>query len=225
MPRSILWCSLVFAVFCLFVPAAVRAENAKVTVVITNQGLDVEKKAWFGVYQPDHHDSYIDYAYSGNSLEVPAGTYDIGIIFEDDAVKHEKWLTGQALEGEVRQTVELGIKTAQVKFTVTNNGADVGAKAWWGVYPPGERDTYIAYKYSGQPMTIVAGTYDIGIEFNDDSAKVKKWLPGEKLENKVEKTVELGQPLAEVTYTVTNNGAVVGRKAWWGVYRPGKHDS
>jgi hypothetical protein len=192
---------------------------------ITNNGQDLGHKAWWGVYDVGKHDSYIAYKYSGERMTINAGTYDIGIEYSDGALKKKKWLENETLEGSQDKTVELGEAVTQAKVTITNGGVDVGRNAWWGVYKPGDHSNYLAYKYSGEPMTIGAGNYDIGIDFTDGDAHEKRWLDNQVFGNDYKNTVELGIPLASIKINVTNNGVDVGRKAWWGLYDKGERSN
>ena len=211
-------CALVTAL-----PAA--AQNATVTYTITNHGVELGEKAWFGVYRPGEHDSYLLYAYSGKSLEIADGTYDVGVTYQDGNLKVERWFEKQVLRGDVRQTVELDVNVAQLTVRITNGGADPGEKAWWGLYKPGEHDHYLAYEYSGKTLPVLEGTYDIGVEFKDGDAKVQRWLTNQRIAGRDEVRVELSQPLAHMVLTVTNGGKDTGEKSWWAIYKPGEHDS
>ena len=189
---------------------------------ITNNGADLGRKAWWGVYPVGEHSSYIGYQYSGERMTINAGTYDIGIEYKDGSLEKHKWIENEKLEGDTDKTIELGEAVAQAKVIITNGGVDVGRKAWWGVYNTGKHSSYLAYKYSGESMTIGAGTYDIGIDFTDGDAHEKRWIENQVLGKDYSNTVELNIPLAAVKILVTNNGVDVGRKAWWGLYEKGE---
>ncbi|MCC6932877.1 MAG: VWA domain-containing protein [Deltaproteobacteria bacterium] len=195
-----------------------NAPVAQASYKITNGGLDIGRKAWWGVYKPGEHGSYLGYKHSGEKMTIAAGTYDIGIEYEDDALKKEKWLLNEKLEGSIEKSVELGEAVSHAKVTITNSGVDVGRKAWWGVYKQGEHNSYLAYKHSGEEMTIGSGSYDIKIDFTDGDAHEERWLKNQVFNQNYNNTVELGLGLAELKIIVTNNGIDVGRKAWWGIY-------
>jgi hypothetical protein len=185
---------------------------ARVTYTVTNAGAPIHiNHGWFGLYRVGERgiESYVAYARTGNSVTVPAGVYDVGLHFFEGAAAGHRWLENLRFEGTVDRRIEVGLALARVTVVVTNGGIAVGPyKAWWGLYAPGDREhaNYVAYAAAGAPITIAAGTYDLGVHFADGPARLVKWIPGGLFEGSVERTVEVGVPLADVLVHVTRRG-------------------
>jgi hypothetical protein len=200
------------ALLSLVAAAEARADDAVLQLTMTTGGEPVGRySGWFGVYRVGERgtESYLAYAPAGGSVTVPAGTYDVGVNFSEGAAAEHRWLENLRFEGDVDRRVEVGLVLARVTVVVTNGGIPVGPhKAWWGLYAPGDREhaNYVAYAASGAPLTLPAGTYDLGVHFADGPARLVKWIPGVLFEGSVERTVEVGVPLADVVVFVTRRG-------------------
>ena len=57
---------------------------------------------------------------------------------------------------------------------------------------------------------LAAGTYDVDVRFNDGAVSKIIWLDGVALSGAVDRTVEVGASIANVTWHITNHGAEVG---------------
>ena len=108
---------------------------------------------------------------------------------------------------------------AEVRYVITNGGVDVR-----GQRPDPTTDTAgqarrppIAGAASGDPVRLPAGTYDVQVTFNDGDAHKEIWLDNQTFSGKVDRTVELAFPVAEVRYVITNGG--VDTRG----HRPGRH--
>jgi DUF971 family protein len=205
---------------------------AEVRYTVTNGGADTGNKGDIHVYPAGTHSTAgtannpnIGWTNSGQTLRLPAGTFDVRVTFEDGDAKKAIWLDKQVLSGKVEQTVEVGVAVAQVRTVVTNGGTEVKDKAQVVYYPPGKRDgNGITWSNSGETVKVPEGVYDIRIRFADGAAKKEMWLTNQTLSNTVEKTVELGRPIADVRYVVTNGGKDTGDKGEAHFYPHGHHD-
>jgi len=212
--------------FCLLallsaVPAF--AEDAVVRFVIVNHGDDVGDKGKYFIYDLGERKKDLGYAYSGAQAKVPEGTYDVLIRYQDGSVKKEIWLEKRDLSGRVDETVEMNLKLAQVRYTLTNNGISVGNKGRFLIYPVGQKDKELADEPSGSPAMVSAGVYDILLKFKDGSVKKETWLKNQKLEGSVEQTFDVTVNLAEVVVHVTRLGQP-SKIAWCGIYAVNDHD-
>ena len=61
-------------------------------------------------------------------------------------------------------------------------------------------------------MRLPEGNYNVHVTFNDGDAHKEKWLDNQTFSGKVERTVEIGQSVADVHYVITNGGVDVGDK-------------
>ena len=81
----------------------------------------------------------------------------------------------------------------------------------------------IASGSSGDTVRLAAGTYDVDVRFHDGAANKMIWLDGVALSGAVEKTVEVGAPVADVTWHITNHGAEVTSGAVYQIRPGGQH--
>ena len=205
---------------------------ADVRYLITNGGADTGNKGDIHVYPAGTHATIatanppnVGWTNSGQSLRLPAGTYDVRITFEDGDAKKVIWLDQQAFSGSVERTIEVGIALAQVRTTVTNGGTAVKDKAQVVYYPAGKRDgNGITWSSAGETVRIPAGAYDIRVRFADGAANKDVWLTNQSLAGTVEKTVEVGVAVAEVRYAIVNGGTDTGNKGEVRFYPGGHHE-
>ena len=199
---------------------------AALKVVITNGGTDVGGDGTFDVRPAGQHGAdVIAYERSGGTVRVAAGTYDVDARFQDGAVNKTVWLDGLALSGTVEKTVEVGVPIAALKVVITNSGTDVGGDGTFDVRPAGNHGgDVIASERSGGTVRVAAGTYDVDARFQDGAVNKTVWLDGLALSGTVQKTVEVGAPIADVTWHITNHGQDVGDDGLYQIRPNGKHD-
>jgi outer membrane protein OmpA-like peptidoglycan-associated protein len=187
---------------------------ADVTYTVTNGGADTKDThatGLFHVHPARHHDGgTIAWGGSGDKVEVPDGTYDVQIIFSDGAAEKTVWLDNQTLTGTVSKTVEIGMPIADVSVIVTNGGTDTKdtqATGQFHLHRAGRHDGGdVAWGGSGAHVRVPAGQYDIEITFSDGAASKTIWLDNQTFKDRYEHTVEVGLPVVEASYVITNNG-------------------
>lgn len=204
-------------------PWTVFADDAVVRFTITNHGEDVGDRGKYLIYPLGERKKDLGYGYSGTQAKVPEGTYDILLRYHDGGVKKEVWREKKPLAGTVEETVEMDVKLAQVKYTLTNNGVAIGNKGRFLIFPAGEKKDEMADEPSGSAATVAAGVYDVLLKFKDGSVKKELWLQNQRFEGSVEKTIDVAVNLAEVVIHVTRLGQP-SKIAWCGVYAPGERD-
>jgi outer membrane protein OmpA-like peptidoglycan-associated protein len=163
---------------------------------------------------------------SGDEITVPAGTYDVDVNYTDGNASKMIWLDGLAISGRVEKTVDIGLPVAALHVLVTNGGADVGGNGKFEVRPKGNHDAdVIASAGSGGTVRVAAGTYDVDVRFEDGATSKTVWLDGLALSGTVDRTVEVGAQVADVTWHITNHGADVGDDGKYEIRPAGKHDA
>jgi outer membrane protein OmpA-like peptidoglycan-associated protein len=229
---------VIAGLFCLglvLLAGAAAAADANVTYTITNGGVPIngsQAAGQFHLYPPGHHDrDSVGWGNSGDHATVPAGAYDVQITFSDGAAHKEIWLDNQNIDGTVARNVEIGIPIGEASYKITNGGVDaIGtqASAQFHLYPPGHHDgDSVAWGNSDDHVRVPAGNYDVQINFSDGSVQKEIWLDNQAIAGTVAKTVEIGAPLADVSYKVTNGGADTNgtqASAQFHLYPPGHHD-
>ena len=203
-----------------------RPGDAEVQFTITNGGADVGGKGEAHFYSPGNHGGGgIDWARSGNAVHVPPGSYDVHVTFMDGTAAKDIWLTNQNFSGKVQKTVEIALPVAEVSYIITNSGADVGGKGEAHFYPPGKHGGGgFDWIRSGGSAHMPAGNYDVHVTFMDGTAVKDLWLNNQSFSGKVQKTVEIAAPVAEVSYVITNSGVDVKDKGEAHFYPHGHHD-
>ena len=184
---------------------------AALTVVIINGGADVGGNGTFEVRPAGQHGAdAIAYAGSGGMVRVAAGTYDVDARFQDGAANKTIWFDGLVLSGPIEKTIDMAMPVAALTVVITNGGADVGGNGTFEVRPAGQHGAdVIAYEGSGGTVRVAAGTYDVDARFRDGNVEKMVWLDGLALSGIVQKTIEVGAPVADVTWHITNHGADV----------------
>ncbi len=198
----------------------------EVRYTITNGGIDVRGHGEADYFPAGQHDGpKIAWAGSGDSVRLPAGTYNVLVSFNDGDAHKQMWIDNQNFSGTVEKTVEVGVQIAEVRYVITNGGVDVGGKGEARYFPPGPHDgPSITWAQSGNPVRVPAGTYNVHISFDDGDAHKQMWLDNQTFSGKVDKTVEVGLQLTDVRYVITNLGVDVGGKGEVRYFPPGPHD-
>jgi outer membrane protein OmpA-like peptidoglycan-associated protein len=194
-------------------------------VVITNGGKDVAGHGGFEVRPAGNHGGdVIASGRSGDTARLAAGTYDVDVRFNDGSANKTIWLDGVTLSGTVDKTVEIGTPIATLHVVITNGGKDVADHGGFEVRPAGNHGgDVIASGRSGDTARVAAGTYDVDVRFNDGAVNKTIWLDGLALSGAVDKTVEVGASIADVTWHITNHGAEVTSDAIWQLRPGGQH--
>ena len=214
-----------FVLLCLHAaPAA--AGDASVRYVITNGGTDVGGNGQTHYVAHGKHDGpEISWAGSGDTAQIPAGKYDVHVIFSDGAAHKEFWLDNQSFAGHVEKTVELNLPLTDVRYVVTNGGEDTRGNGQTHYFAHGKHDgPEIVWAGSGDSVRMPQGTYDVHMSFSDGAAHKEFWIDNQTFTGTVEKTVEIGLPVAEVRYTITNGGEDTHSNGQIHFVRHGKHD-
>jgi outer membrane protein OmpA-like peptidoglycan-associated protein len=112
---------------------------------------------------------------------------------------------------------------ADLKITVTN-GNDTSGDIRVQVRPAGQHDgDVIADGGSGDDINVAAGTYDVEVTYTDGAARKIIWFDSLAVSGRVEKTVDMGMPVAALRIVITNGGADVGGQGTFEVRPAGQH--
>ncbi len=181
----------------------------KVRYVITNNGQDTKGNGQAHFYPAGHHDgSEVAWEGSGDTVTMPAGTYDVHIQFSDGSANKDLWIDNQTFSGTVEKTVEVGVNVTSVRYVVTNGGVDTKGDGQAHFVQHGHHDgPEVTWESSGDTQRMPAGAYDVHIEFSKGSAHKDFWIDNQNFSGAVEKTVEIGLPVTTVTYVLSNLGA------------------
>ena len=110
-------------------------------------------------------------------------------------------------------------------YLITNGGADTKANGQVHYFQHGHHDgDVVAWSSSGESARIPAGAYDVHVTFADGSASKELWLDNQSFSGKVQKTVEIGLRLADVSYVITNGGVDTKDDGQVHYYQHGHHD-
>jgi outer membrane protein OmpA-like peptidoglycan-associated protein len=210
---------------CSFAGSPAAAADAELEITVTN-GNDTAGEAHVDVRPAGQHNGdVIAGGRSGDVVTLPAGTYDVEVSYVDGNASKVIWFDSMVLSGRIEKKVDMGLPVATLKVVITNGGANVGENGTFEVRPGGQHDAdVIAYERSGGTVRVAAGTYDVDVRFQDGAANKTMWLDGLALTGAVEKTVEVGAPLADVTWHITNHGREVKDDANYQIRPDGKHD-
>ena len=223
--RTLVWVAgLTLTVLCGLLCRPAAADDAQVRYVITNGGVDVAGNGGLHYFRAGKHDEVAAGAHSGETVTLPAGSYDVQVNFDDGDAHKELWIDNQAFSGTVEKTVEIALPIADVRYVVTNNGADTADNGSLHFYQAGRHDSVVSGAHSGQSVRIPAGSYDVQVNFDVGDAHKEMWFDGVTFAGSVDKTVEIALPLTDVRYVITNNGEDAHDKGQVHYYRAGRHD-
>jgi outer membrane protein OmpA-like peptidoglycan-associated protein len=216
---------LAVLLLCGFAGAPAAAADAELKITVTN-GTDTAGEAHVDVRPAGQHNGdVIAGGRSGDDITVPDGTYDVEVSYVDGNASKIIWFDGMVLSSRIEKQVDMGLPVAALKIVITNGGANVGENGTFEVRPAGQHNAdVIAYERSGGTVRVAAGTYDVDVRFNDGAANKTVWVDGLALSGTVEKTVEVGAPLADVTWHIINHGQEVEADAIYQIRPDGKHD-
>ena len=200
--------------------------DAEVTYVITNGSVDVKGEGEAHFYAHGHHNGpTIDWARSGVAAHLPAGNYDVHITFADGAAAKDVWIDDQVFSSKARRTVEIALPVTQVTYVITNGGVDTKDKGEAHYYPRGRHDgRQIDWARSGGAVRLPAGSYNVHVTFMDGSAVKDTWIDNQSFSSTVQKSVEMGVSVADVTYVVANHGVDTKDKGEAHFYPHGHHN-
>lgn len=112
---------------------------------------------------------------------------------------------------------------ADLKVTVTN-GSDTKGEAHVDVRPAGQHGgNVIASGRSGDDIKVPPGTYDVEVSFNDGAANKIVWFDGLAISGHVEKSLDIGMPVATLHVLVANGGTDVVGNGGFEVRPAGNH--
>jgi outer membrane protein OmpA-like peptidoglycan-associated protein len=215
-----------FLLLCAFGGAPAAAADADLKITVTNGSDDLANADIKVQVRPagQHDGDVIAYGGSGDHLTLPAGTYDVDVTYVDGAAQKTIWFDRLALSGHIEKTVDIGMPVAALKIVITNGGADVADNGTFEVRPAGQHGAdVIASARSGGTVRVAAGTYDVDARFQDGAINKMVWLDGLALSGTVQKTVEVGAPVADVTWHITNHGQDVGAEGRYQIRPKGQH--
>ncbi len=217
---------LAAAMLCGPAVASAAAADAEVSYLITNGGVDTKGNGEVHFYPAGHHDgAVVDWARSGGAAHMPAGSYDVHVTFADGSARKDMWLDNQSVSGKVQKTVEIGLPIAEVRYLITNGGVDTKGNGQVHFYPAGHHEgAVVDWASSGGAVRMPAGSYDVNVTFADGEARKDLWLDNQSFSGKVQKTVEINLPIAEVTYLITNGGVDTKGNGEVHFYPAGHHD-
>jgi outer membrane protein OmpA-like peptidoglycan-associated protein len=112
---------------------------------------------------------------------------------------------------------------ADLKITVTN-GADTQGDVRVQVRPAGQHNgDVVAWGSSGDHLQVPPGKYDVEITYNDGAANKVVWLDGFAISGHIEKTIDVGLPVAALHVAIVNNGKDIGDNGTFEVRAAGNH--
>ena len=216
---------LVVLMLCRPTLASAAAADADVTYVITNGGVDVKSEGQVHFVSHGNHDGpTVNWTNSGEPVQIPAGNYDVHVTFADGSATKDFWLDNQSFSGKVRKNIEINLPVTEVSYLITNGGTDTKGNGQVHFYQPGHHDgEVVGWSNSGEPLRMPAGSYDVHVTFSDGSVAKDLWLDNQSFSGKVQKTVEIGVNITEVSYLITNGGADTKNKGQVHYYQPGHH--
>jgi outer membrane protein OmpA-like peptidoglycan-associated protein len=201
------------------------AADADLKITVTN-GADTQGDVRVQVRPAGQHGGgVVAWGGSGDHLQVPPGTYDVEITYNDGAANKVIWLDSFAISGKIEKTIDMGMPVATLHIVITNGGKDVGDNGTFEVRPTGNHGgDVIAYARSGGTVRIAAGTYTVDAKYEDGAVQKVVWLDGQAIAGKIDKSVDVGTPTADVTWHITNHGAEVADDAIYQIRPDGDHD-
>jgi hypothetical protein len=151
----------------------------------------------FRVFAAGRRDEPLAEAESGDDVELPAGLYDVELIYRQGRDYVERWLEGLSLQGEVVREIDIDAARVPLRIEVRREGRLLEG-AWFSVHPVGDERTVVASGMSGTRVEVEPGIYDIGSFYRDRGVEARTWLRSQSVNGAFERTVELNYRPATV---------------------------
>jgi hypothetical protein len=161
----------------------------RLTFLARGKSLPADRGRW-RIFEPGQRLSPLAEGGSGDSVELPAGVYDVGLYYRHGQRRVERWLEGVELRGEVHREVEIAAATASVRVDVLHRGSRL-SDAWYTVQPAGEGRTVLGSGMSGAVVEVEPGIYDIGCFYRNRGVRAEAWLRAQEVVGRLDRQVEL----------------------------------
>ena len=212
----------------VLLPIPVLAQNASLTIHITNNGelLPDPRHGKFYLYEPGKRESYLTWGRAEATVTVPEEKYDLVVVYRNDTIREERLFEEVDLQGEMELDVGFRIQVAQVNLHLTSGGEPVPrGTASYNVHQAGRRGKPLASRRPGQPVTLREGSYDIEITYRALEGLQRHWLESFYVTGLREETMEVGSTSARLSITAVRDGdALPVDSARWRVFRAGDRE-
>ncbi len=165
-------------------PVTLVLAFSRVKVKVTNLGEDLGGKVRLRFYKAGadpESDKEVLGSWSGRSLPLPAGSYDLKLSYDLPHAKKSLWKKAVALSGKrdlVKVEADMKFPLGQLEVTASQGGKPLGG-ARVEVFAVGKKDKPLAASWTGRKVQLEAGTYDVKVSHKGKSA----WTKGVKLKH------------------------------------------
>lgn len=218
--------------FLFFLPYLnISAEQASLKLDVFADGVSVNRQTKFELYpqgsadlDPKTRGKYILTRYCGVKSVVDPGVYDLRVRYKDGHFDAEKWYRDFSISKQVEKKVNFLLNRSTLKVVVTRDGKDLGHRARWAIYAPGEHQKALSKHLSGYTLALKKGTYDLLITSKEGKVVENKWLYSQEISGDVVQQVPLSNDAATLRVIIKNFGKDLKYNASWVLFKPGVRD-
>lgn len=157
----------------------------------------------------------------GERVILAPGQYDVEVAVRDSRGLQARWLLDVAVDGDVLQTVDVGVAPARVTMTVLEKGFALRpGRASWRVTKSGDTRV-VAERGSGETLEIPPGRYDVAVLVGGEPVR---WLRDLEFRGEQRREVEVAVPAATLRVAALHDGRPLDG-AWFEVYPAGDRDT
>jgi hypothetical protein len=134
----------------------------------------------YSVFPTGDRATKLTWTYCGSPVELPAGVYDVQVEVGSTGRRRIQWIEGLKVSTNLAVQALADFRPGEILIQATAGGQSAGNEAKFTVFPPGEpKQAPLAWSYSGVPMQVPAGTYDVLVEYQPPGAPLQKqWVMG-----------------------------------------------
>jgi hypothetical protein len=124
-------------------------------------GEDLGREADFSLYLPGEQARPIGKFRNHEVHTVPTGSYDV--LAESHYHQYSEWRRDIVVTKDAVTELTVDFPTGRLVVNVLQGGEDLGTGATYFVYPQGQKAKHIAFAFSGSPLDLVPGNYDVRV--------------------------------------------------------------
>jgi hypothetical protein len=165
------------------------AARLEVTVTLGRQVLPAGAARW-RVYLAGSREASVAERRSGESVVLDPGRYDVGVFYDYQGSRGQRWLNGLELHGLVRRRIDISDDRADLQVHIRRRGRLLSG-AWFSVFPAGDRRTLLLSAHNGAQVELEPGNYDIRCTVRSGGLHAEQWLTGQSVADSTELSVEM----------------------------------
>jgi hypothetical protein len=172
------------------------AARLEITVISGGRALPPGAARW-RAYRAGARETALVEADSGEGVVLAAGRYDVGVFYDYQGSRGQRWISDIDLRGNVRRQIDIASVTTNLRVNIRRRGAWLTG-AWFGVFPAGDRRNLLVSARNGSEVQLEPGDYDIRCKVLQGGVRAEQWISGRSIDGNTELSVEMEYPTASI---------------------------